>query len=146
MPRINDIQRTRLRVRHGEMGQAALELAITLPLLLILIFGILVMAGWYFQQTAVAIATASAARAGGIARGNVAVAERTNATLLQAFGAEEVIGSSDVTVDEPRRAVIVETKGQFEGRIPFLNLDLRLFAGSFARRWDFYPGPPKPWE
>jgi Flp pilus assembly protein TadG len=146
MPHLNNVQRTRIRVHHSEQGQAALELAITLPLLLLLIFGIMVMAGWYFQQTAVAIATASAARAGGIARGNVAVAEQTNAALLKAFGAEEVLGSSAVTVDEPRRAVIVETTGQFEGRIPFLNLDLRLFAGSFARRWDFYPGPPKPWE
>ncbi len=124
-----------------------MEMALILPSLLLLIFGAIFIGIWYFKLSATAIAASSAARAGGIARGNVAIAESTNAELLGAFGVSEAAGGSEVTIDASRRAVIVRTESNFESGFSLLDyLQLELFGGSFARRWDFYPGPPDPWE
>ncbi len=130
--------------RAGERGQAAAEMALILPVMLLMIFGILIVAGWYFQQTVVAIAASDAARAGGIGRGNLAIAQRRNQAILDAFGVDGA--QTEVSVDSARRAVIVRTTGQFEWQLPIFNFNLELFGGSFARRQDFYGGPPEPWE
>ncbi len=131
---------------NAEAGVAAVEMAITLPVMLGLIFGTLGLAGWYFQQTAVAISASSAARAAGIREGNIAAGQEENLRLLRALGAGDAAGGTDVSVDPLRRAVIVRTEAQSTFSLPFVQQALQLLGGSFYRRWDFYPGPPNPWE
>ncbi len=128
----------------GERGQAAAEMALIIPVMVLMIFGILIVAGWYFQQSAVMIAASDAARVGGVGGGNIALAQRRNQAILDAFGVDGA--HTEVSVDNLRRAVIVRTTGQFEWNLAILNVDLQLFGGSFARRQDFYGGPPEPWE
>jgi Flp pilus assembly protein TadG len=134
----------RLSRRAGEIGQAAAEMALILPVTLLVVFGILITAGWYFQQTVVAIAASDAAWAGGISRGNIGLAQQRNQAILDAFGVDGT--QTEVSVDTGRRAVIVRTTGEFEWKLPIFNFALRLFGGSFGRRQDFYGGPPNPWE
>ena len=136
--------------RRSESGQTLLETAITLPIVLSLVFGTFALTVWYYQQAAAAVSAANAARVSGIARGDIGVGQQENVRLLTGLAGETgatFAGSTQVFSDELRHAVIVRTRATNSVRVPFVGtLNLDIFGGSFTRNWQFWPGPPNPWE
>lgn len=136
--------------RRRQSGQAAVELAITLPLVMALVFGALAVVGWYYSQSVAAVSAASAARAAAIGRGDLALGQQENERLLAGNLGESggaLAGQAQVSVDPLRRAILVRTQAAPSIFIPFLGTyTFEIFSGSFTRNWQFWAGPPDAWD
>ena len=137
--------------RRHESGQALAETAIALPVVFMLLFATMAFAGWYFSQSMAVVSTSTAGRTAGVRRGNVAAGQQVNRRLLRGVLGNTIgaylAGDARVTTDSTRRAVIVRLRSSPAVRVPFLGTHVfEVFGGSFTRNWQFYGGPPNPWE
>lgn len=135
----------------AESGQAAAEMAITLVLFLSLIFATMAIVGWYFSQSAAAVSAATAARASGTGRGDLARGQQENERVLRGVVGSQagsyLANDTQVSVDALRRAVIVRVRSGPTIYVPiFGSRTFEVFGGSFTRNWQFFGGPPNPWE
>ena len=137
------LARWRPRARRGQAGQAAVEFALVLPLLLMFVLGTMALAMFFFQQVAVAAVSSVTARS--VALGNQTSLQNPGGEQNELLGLRGVQTSVQISPDQ--RSVYVEAQYARQVSIPLVgSLTFNTQSGSFTRLWRFWPGPPKPWE
>lgn len=95
-----------MAARRGDRGQAAVEVAIALPLVIVLVLGLLHVVAVARDQLAVELAAREGARAAAVAAapGPAAVTAANRATSLRPIDVTVSDAGSDVTVDVSYRS------------------------------------------
>lgn len=113
-----------------DRGQAAVEFAIALPLVLMLVFGVIQVAAVVGDQIALELAARDGARAASVSADPASAAE--SAAL-----AATALRPIDVTTSTSRSAVVVTVRHTSRGRLPLLGLvigDIELTASVTMKR------------
>ena len=140
------------RWRRGQAGQGILEVAITFPLLALMVMAIGAVAWTFWVQSAGAIASVEAARHSAYRSG-----ESINPTAgygpfsdamsgIAGEAAADYIGNPQIVVDPATRSVHVSALQGATFSNPAVSAGYTFKSGTFSRMMQFFGGPPSPWE
>jgi Flp pilus assembly protein TadG len=116
---------------------------LVMPLLFTLVFGMLALAIMFYSAFAAEAAVAQGARRAGIT-GSAAAGRTEAARIMSVIGPSAAV-SWNVSINAApgcERAVLARLDSGASVRVPLVELFFRLRAGSQARRWQFWAGPP----
>lgn len=119
---------------QSEKGISSVEFAVVMPLLMLVLFVVMVLSIHGFSVLAVATGVPLEARASGSGIELLSVFETT------AAAGAPVIGGAPIC----QRAVLAQLDSAPIFQFPMLpEAPMRMHAGSVARNWQFYAGPPQ---
>jgi hypothetical protein len=127
----------------GEKGQAMAELAISLPVFLLVALLLGYFAWWWWNQTVAATAITDGVREAAVQADGY---QRAAAILTAGLGslAQPYISSVRIWRFPSLRSVYGTVSGELT--VPFVNWKLPVQSSSFQRYEQFYAGPPEEWE
>lgn len=142
------------RVKPGhERGDTILEFAVTLPLLMVLLFTLGAAVWTFWAQAAADAAAARASREAAFNRGGEVVLPGAG---VDSFGASAAfltgertagsLGPAAVGQLPDLRLVVLQVLGGQDFRFGPVRSTYSFSAGTASRAWLFYGGPPDPWE
>ena len=125
-----------LVTRTNEKGISSVEFAVVMPLLMLLFFVVFALSIHGFSVLTVATGVPLEARASGAGGGSLA--------LLSAFKTTAAAGGPAIGgAPNCQRALYAQLDAAPLFQFPMLpEAPMRLHAGSVARNWQFYAGPP----
>ena len=130
---------------HGEAGQALVEFALVLPVLLLAAFAITLMAEIGVARLALQHATAEAARAGALTNDDEAI-RATFAAAVSPLAAERVVTAIQPPAGEPPRdgdprgsLLVVRASYAIPMPLRFVGLPQLVVNASSARRMEWTP-------
>lgn len=136
---------------RDEKGVATLEMAVVLPLLMVIVMFIVAWGWWWYSQLVAGLALHDGGRDAAVRLGSVPAGIRTTRELMGSFlGGPNMAayeGSWAIWESPMTRSVQGRLVRYHERNIPYLGRHVfAVEAGTFQRRWLFYPGPPQWWE
>ena len=140
------------RMGKGQSGQAILEVAITFPLLALMILAIGAVAWTFWVQSASAIASLEAARHSAYRSGDSVNPTAGYGPFSEAMtgisgeASASYLGNPQIVVDPVTRSVRVSASQGATFTSPAVTAGYTFRSGTFTRLMEFFGGPPSPWE